>query len=111
MKLWPMAGAFIMLMKKEILCYPDDMNAYTPQPASVWISLVPDGTPLQLEGNLLASKSGDIVRVSSPGLTARLSMEDFFELYGTLAAIPARESTQIDEEKDEEYYAWRREKQ
>ncbi len=87
------------------------MNVQLPQPASVWITLLPDGMTLQLEGHLLASKTDQIVRVSGPGLTARLSLEDFSELFGSLSSLPVKESAQIDEKKDEEYYAWRREKQ
>lgn len=59
----------------------------------------------------LARKKDGLIQVSTPDCTMRLSLEDFADLYGGFEAVPARPSEQIDEKKDEEYYAWRREKQ
>lgn len=49
--------------------------------------------------------------VSLPNCTQRLKEATFLALYGSYPAVRIEEREGIDEEKDEEYYAWRREKQ
>lgn len=60
---------------------------------------------------LLARKNGDTIAISAPGYTLRLRTEDFASLYGHLECAVLNEKEGIDEQKDEEYYAWRRIKQ
>ncbi|UNT93370.1 hypothetical protein [Allobaculum sp. Allo2] len=57
------------------------------------------------------SKNGDTIAISAPGYTLRLRTEDFVSLYGHLECAVLNEKEGIDEQKDEEYYAWRRIKQ
>ncbi len=49
--------------------------------------------------------------LSGPNFTLRLEQHDFLETYGGYAAMITNRQELVDELKDEEYYAWRREKQ
>ncbi len=60
---------------------------------------------------VLARFEKPLYYVSGPNFTLRLNEEDFLELYGSHAAIEYGGQTEIDPARDEEYYAWRREKQ
>lgn len=52
-----------------------------------------------------------ICYVSLPNCTQRLREQDFLSLYGSWPAVYYEPQPDIDEQKDEAYYAWRREKQ
>ncbi len=71
-----------------------------------------EGFTLRLiQSPVLARKKNGMIQVSAPGYTLRLKPEDFLDLYGGQDALILEDSTGIDEKKDDEYYAWRREKQ
>ncbi|UNT95250.1 hypothetical protein [Allobaculum mucilyticum] len=75
-------------------------------------AMLDTGRPLRLAGlPVLVQKKGDRIALSAPEYTLRLDPEDFQKLYGSYEAVFVEEKQGIDAEKDEEYYAWRREKQ
>lgn len=63
------------------------------------------------ELHALARFQNGVYYVSFPSCTQRLKKEDFFALYGGCRVRCHRVEPGIDDEKDEAYYAWRREKQ
>jgi hypothetical protein len=78
-----------------------------------------DALQLLKEGAILSStttrariflKQGKI-RVQAPHYFAALAREDFLTCYANEKWNVYQETEQIDEKKDQEYYAWRREKQ
>lgn len=76
------------------------------------LDLLSQGARVHLpEAGLLAAMDSGIIRVSSRQYTARMSIKDFCELYGGLSFCVLGETEGISEQKDEEYYAWRRVKQ
>lgn len=60
---------------------------------------------------VLARYEEAVFYVSGPNFTLRLNQADFLELYGNQPAMDYGAQSEIDPAKDEEYYAWRREKQ
>lgn len=59
----------------------------------------------------LARFENDIYYVTGHHHTLRLDEQGFLDLYGHYPGQILKSSDGIDEKKDEEYYAWRREKQ
>lgn len=63
--------------------------------------------------NALVIYRNGLYRVSFPNCTQRLCEDDFLALYGSYPAViyKSHGHAGLDEKRDEEYYAWRREKQ
>lgn len=80
--------------------------------AAAALELMKQGDTLQIPASHMLVKMQDgRILLSSSNCFLKLSEQDFFALFGTMDFYLRRSAFEIDEARDREYYAWRREKQ
>lgn len=89
-----------------------DMNQYDTFSSMRLIDVLKQGYTLRfLDLPVLVRFENGKFLVSGPNFTLRLDQNGFLDTYGRYTAVVADFAQMIDEKKDEEYYAWRRENQ